>query len=93
MMMLALLSSAGGPVISFVPYVGDDLAAGRRIIAEQTNFGAAVVRTTVEAPYGTGKGCLQAFFAEKQVRLPCMMPSMIMHHEDGSRCCAVGPWQ
>lgn len=60
--------TAGGPIISVVPYVGDDLAAGRRIIAEQTNFGTAIARSTVEAPYGAGKGCLQAFFAEKQVR-------------------------
>ncbi|KAI9011824.1 hypothetical protein DFJ74DRAFT_772108 [Hyaloraphidium curvatum] len=61
-----LVLPAGGPVISFFPWVGDDLAAGRKYISEEFNLGTAVYRTTGEAAYGTGKGCLQAYFADQQ---------------------------
>jgi hypothetical protein len=61
-----LVLPAGGPLISFAPWVGDDLEQGKRVLAKDTHFGTAVHRETKEAPYGAGKGCLQSFFADKQ---------------------------
>lgn len=61
-----LVCPAGGPVISFSPWVGDDLVAGKKVLTEDAYLGRAVYRTTSEAPYHTGKGCLQAYFADQQ---------------------------
>lgn len=66
-----LVLPAGGPVVSFVPWVGPDLAAGRAYIAAHTNFGAAVVRKTEEMPYAAASPtstevALQSLFAKDQ---------------------------
>ena len=62
-----LILPFGGPIISSVSYVGDDLDEGRAIIAERGNFGIAAYRSTWQSPYGAGDGCLQGSKEPRQM--------------------------
>ena len=56
-----LILPAGAPVmIAPTPWVGDDLAEGKRVLSSAAYLGPAVVRKATVTPYGFGKNNLQA---------------------------------